>query len=369
MRNKWFLSSRRSGLRASSVWMASPWWPSDSLQIKQKGLLRLLAVSHRQGIDPYRLIYNLALENRGRYRRILNRFVRQIQIGTPVLEALEQVPDAIDDYDLLALQIGAGTDSMDKIYTELLENREIRYGTEQNIKRNLNVYFALLAVIFMLMTNFIAVFVTPILQQIHEEFGIGGRGISANLISIVSNWFGASLPYSIFLFLLIAAYIWSSNVRRASQRILAFLNPRLPSEARSQILRLMAVGIETKHSANEVLSALAVKHPSPRIRHRLKLADAQSDNARIPWQALSDNGIISRDQASALIQVDQSDAVTWCLREFAHEQTNQVNSRKNIRTRLVHPVITSVFAVLVLIVASAMISFLTEMVQALANVV
>ena len=380
MPEKWFLSFRGAGLVASPSWMASPWWPSDSLQIKQRGLLRLLTLSHRQGSDPRRIIHNLAMENRGRYRRILNRLVARLESGTSVIDALEQVPDAIDDNDLLALQVGAEydlsslksgteTDSIGETFTELLKSGESQNGGNQTIKRNLNVYFVLLAIVFLLMTNFIAAFIAPILRQIHEEFDIAGNGISHNLMTILVDGFGASLPYAFILFFALATFACSSRLRRFSQRILAFLNPKTPSSAYSHILSIIAIGIDTQHSAKDAVSALAQKHPDPRIRRRLQLAETQSASAPNPWRALSDNGIITKNQTDALDQVDRSDAVSWCLREFAQNQIIQVNSRKNFHTRLIHPIITSTFAVLVLIVACAMISFLTEMIQALASVV
>jgi len=379
MPEKWFLNSRGSGLVASPSWMASPWWPSDSLQTKQRGLLRLLALSHRQGSDPRSMIHNLAMENRGRYRRILNRLVARLESGTSVIDALEQVPDAIDDNDLLALQVGAEydlsslksgteTDSIGEAFTELLKSGESQNGGNQTIKRNLNVYFVLLAIVFLLMTNFIATFIAPILRQIHEEFDITGNGISQDLMTILVDGFGASMPYASILFFALATFACSSRLRRFSRRTLAFLNPKTPSSAYSHILSIIAIGIDTQHSVKEAVSALAQKHPDPRMRRRLHLAETYSSGPN-PWLALSDNGIITKSQADALAHLDRSDAVTWCLREFARNQINQASYRKNFHTRLIHPIITSTFAVLVLIVAYAMISFLTEMIQALASVV
>lgn len=379
MPEKWFLRFRGSGLAASPSWMASPWWPSDSLQTKQRGLLRLLALSHRQGSDPRSMIHNLAMENRGRYRRILNRLVARLESGTSVIDALEQVPDAIDDNDLLALQVGAEydlsslksgteTDSIGETFTELLKSGESQNGGNQTIKRNLNVYFVLLAIVFLLMTNFIAAFIAPILRQIHEEFDIAGNGISQDLMTILVDGFGASMPYASILFFALATFACSSRLRRFSRRTLAFLNPKTPSSAYSHILSIIAIGINTQHSVKEAVSALAQKHPDPRMRRRLHLAETYSSGPN-PWLALSDNGIITKSQADALAHLDRSDAVTWCLREFAQNQINQASYRKNFHTRLIHPIITSTFAVLVLIVACAMISFLTEMIQALASVV
>lgn len=379
MPEKWFLRFCGSGLAVSPSWMASPWWPSDSLQTKQRGLLRLLALSHRQGSDPRSMIHNLAMENRGRYRRILNRLVARLESGTSVIDALEQVPDAIDDNDLLALQVGAEydlsslksgteTDSIGETFTELLKSGESQNGGNQTIKRNLNVYFVLLAIVFLLMTNFIAAFIAPILRQIHEEFDIAGNGISQDLMTILVDGFGASMPYASILFFALATFACSSRLRRFSRRTLAFLNPKTPSSAYSHILSIIAIGINTKHSVKEAVSALAQKHPDPRMRRRLHLAETYSSGPN-PWLALSDNGIITKSQADALAHLDRSDAVTWCLREFAQNQINQASYRKNFHTRLIHPIITSTFAVLVLIVACAMISFLTEMIQALASVV
>ena len=89
MQKQWFPSIGQFLLNSQPGWLATPWWPGDTLRVKQRSLIRILALAHREHLDPQPLIKNLAKGHRGRYRRRLNRLYRRIDSGTPIPKALE----------------------------------------------------------------------------------------------------------------------------------------------------------------------------------------------------------------------------------------------------------------------------------------
>ena len=158
MQKQWFPSIGQSLLNLQPGWLATPWWPGDTLRVKQRSLIRILALAHREHLDPQPLIKNLAKGHRGRYRRRLNRLYRRIASGTPILKALEQVPNAISDHDLLALQLGMNTGSLTTTYDRLIQSYGTRADHDSDNRKNTQIYFASLSLIFLLGISFIITF-------------------------------------------------------------------------------------------------------------------------------------------------------------------------------------------------------------------
>ncbi len=84
---------------ARSTWRISVFWLPDLRSSVQRSLLRLLHVAHVERLALAPLVHALALEHRGGNRRRLRRLAFRLAGGMPLIEALEQTPDALSDED------------------------------------------------------------------------------------------------------------------------------------------------------------------------------------------------------------------------------------------------------------------------------
>ena len=124
---RWIYSNRTLGLDSvpfagwfrGPTWYVSTWF-GDGLATQQRSLLRMLSVAHRERLEMGPLIHCLADEHRGRYRWRLRRLAKLLESGTPLVEALEQTPDALDDDTVLALRFGSQTGALASTFEMLI---------------------------------------------------------------------------------------------------------------------------------------------------------------------------------------------------------------------------------------------------------
>ncbi|MGB1925213.1 MAG: type II secretion system F family protein [Rubripirellula sp.] len=369
MLKHWFPSVGNTWLFYETLWMATPWWLSDSLPTKQRGLLRLLKVSHSQNLDLIPLVENLAEENRGRYRKILKKLTSKLKAGTPVLAALEQVPDAISEQDLLALRIGASTGSIDAMYSELIQAGSIQNSPTLKPRLSLAFYSNSLAIIYLLIMSFFVTFIVPVMRQMQTEFGTSKNGISYPLLQFLDNWVGALYPLGLLIFLLFGILRWSIRCRRFFRRVFRRFSGSIPTRIQCQILCILSVVLKAGRPAEAAIPAFASGHFDTRTRLSLQGIESDLNENQNIWSSLTKRNILTAAESKTLQSLDDPASLSWCLREFANLRTERIQVRKHLKSHLMHPLTTLFFAFFVLIIATAMISFLTELVHTLANVV
>ncbi len=124
MNNSKQLDGLAGALRRGPAWYTQPWWGGDTLLVRQYTLLRVLAVGNRERLDIVPLIFCLASEHHGYYRRLLTMLATRIQGGSSLVAALEQTPDALSDEDVLALRLASESGTWAQTFNELLELRQ-----------------------------------------------------------------------------------------------------------------------------------------------------------------------------------------------------------------------------------------------------
>ena len=369
MIQKWFSAIVNIWFFHETLWMATPWWPSDSLRTKQKGLLRILAVSNAEKIDMEPLVENLASENRGRYRRILKRLLVRLRAGVPVLAALEQIPDSINENDLLALRIGANTGSLNAMYRELLQTENSLDKSIDKPRVSISFYANSLAIIYLLIMSFVVTFLIPVIREIQMEFGADTEGLSYFLVGFLNDWFGTLYPLVILLLILVGLLNWFSRSRRFFRRLARNFSVGIPLGIQSQFLEVLAVVVNSGRPPETAIAAFAESHFDRRTRLKMQAIESELEGNQNIWDMLLQCDMINVAEAKALQQVSDPKSLCWCLREFANRRKDRTQIKNHIRSHLMHPLVTLLFAFLVLMVSVAMISFLSELAHTLADVV
>ncbi|MDC0295583.1 type II secretion system F family protein [bacterium] len=352
-----------------STWTLSGRLSSDTLSIKQRSLLRLLAVSHREQLDLHPLVENLAAEHRGHYRRLLKKLTRRLKEGIPILAALEQTPDVINETDLLSLQLAVQTGTIGETYRQRLDEGKIVLDENTTIRKHLYVYSFILALLTMLTTLFLMVFIIPMLETMIKEFDVG-MNHQITLISTVSGWLINLFPMMILCAFIGAFILWSRPTRRfLRHKLIRRLTPNTQVIRTCEFLEFIASTLEAGRPASSVLPTLTEKHFDARFRKRLQKVDALLNEKENLWHALFLQGILNESQYKALDRSTSLESRVWCLRELSEQRRQGIQRSQNLIMRLGHPMVTLLFAGIVLIISGAMIRFLADLINALAQVI
>ena len=353
----------------ASRWRLSTWWPSDTLEAMQQSLLRILAVAHRERLELPPLVANLAEEHRGRYRRRLRRLARRLNDGTPLVDALEQTPDALRDEDVLSLRFATQTGTLGPTYQWILNDASANDGRAPTIRRQALVYSLVSMVVLGFILSFLLVFIVPTLKVMQEEFGLTAHPIFQAFVS-GSEWVIRHAPVLILGILMLAFLIWSAPSRRFFRRMLGGRWIRGIAQARSsQLLRLLSTTEEAGRPVPSAISSLARYHFDRNVRQKLLYARNEIEQGTDVWTSLADAKLLTPQESTAITQASSPQTRAWVMRELADWKLHQVSYRKGNRMRFVQPAVTLLFATVVLLAGGAMIGFLAHMVQSLAQIV
>lgn len=353
--------------RQGTAWRATPWWPGDTLQTLQLSLLRVLAVAHSERLELAPLVRCLATEQRGRYRRVLLRLARRLELGATLVTALEQTPDSLSDDAILALRFGTQSGTLPATYAQLLQASVIQAdsGFARQPRYSVAYWLALTVVMFAVIT-FLATVIVPTFEMIYAEFGM--RPPVA--FRMLSNTFAAIANYAwlwISILIGIVWLIWSGPSRRFFRRTVAarFFQP-VAQLRRSELLRLLGTAVDAGRPLPGTLSTLARYHFDKHLRQKLLYARNEVEQGVDAWQSLTDAKLLTAAETDALATAPSNRVRAWILRRLAHGKQTAVMHRTAKLFALLEPVVVLCFAALVLWICYAFVSFLTHLNQALA---
>ncbi len=154
------------------TWFSQPWWGGDTLAARQYTLLRILALGQRERLDIVPLIFGLAIEHRGYYRRLLLTLATRINAGANLVAALEQTPDALSDEDVLALRLAAESGTWTQTFDELLKVRvEDQRAKRLRPRLSVSYWLVVLFMAYSLLTLLMTV-VAPTFAKLGSEMGL-----------------------------------------------------------------------------------------------------------------------------------------------------------------------------------------------------
>lgn len=352
-----------------SRWRVSTWWPSDTLDAMQQSLLRLLAVAHQERLELAPLVANLAEEHRGRYRRRLRRLAKRLREGTPLVDALEQTPDVLRDEDVLAIRFATQTGTLGSTYQSTRSETSTNPDRSSAIRRQTLLYSLVTLVVLGLLMSFLMLFIVPTLKYMHQEFGLADTHPLFQTFVDGSEWVMHHAPLLILGILSIAFLVWSAPSRRFFRRMLAGRWIHGIAQARSsQVMQLLSTTVEAGRPVPAAISSLARYHFDRSVRQKLLYARNEIEQGADAWTSLADAKLLTPQESNAISQASSIESRAWTMRELAKWKLHQVSYRSSNRMRFLQPLVTLIFAAVVLLVGGAMIGFLAEMVQSLATI-
>src|SRR5262245_43895469 len=79
-------------------------WPWYTTTAQRRGLLRMIVVSIEEKLPLVPLLESWAVDERGAQRDRVLRLIRLLNEGTPIADAVDQIPNILPDEDILALR-------------------------------------------------------------------------------------------------------------------------------------------------------------------------------------------------------------------------------------------------------------------------
>ncbi|TWT76678.1 type IV pilin biogenesis protein [Planctomycetes bacterium CA13] len=353
-------------------WRISPIWSSDTVDARQRSLLRILATAHKERLDPAVLVDHLANEHRWSYKWRLKRLARRLREGTLLVDALEQTPDALSDPIVLAVRFATQCGTLDATYSRLIGEHDETDNRLQYAMRHSLAYVIVIGLIACLITLFQMTFIIPTIVKMERDFSDASEQISSasvlkSLIS-VSHFIADYFPMLLMLMVLIFLIFKVGNIRRLFRRGLAGRWFSAVAKRRSaQLLELLADSLEAGRPLSGSFSTLARYHFDTRIRHKLLIARNEIEQGAKPWDSLAEVQLISPAESKAIAHSSTKTDRVWTLRRVANWQSKKLSRSRENRSTLFQPIAVMALASFVLWIGYAYFQFLYNLVQNLAK--
>lgn len=340
-------------------------WLGDSLACQQRSLVRMLSVAQRERLELAPIVRCLAEEHRGSYRRLLKRFARRLDAGVALVDALEQTPDVLDDDAVLALRFGSQSGTTQAAF-EMLLSRDIPGDTapSQNFKQ-VWAYWVVLACSIVFLLVVMMVLIAPTFKKMFDEFGLN-LPYALQLLIAVCDGFAKYAALWILLGIVVLGLFWSSATRRFFRRKLApiFVQP-IAQMRRAELLKLLAVGVDSGRPIAGSLSTLARYHFDYRVRQRLLFARNEIEQGVEVWQGLTQAELLTAKQAVAVTSAPSTEIRAWTLRQLAAGMQVAAQQRTSLGFALIQPLIVIVFGAIVMFIFVSFFSVLIALISSL----
>ncbi len=356
-------SSTRLSLFRGPTWYVATWF-GDSLATHQRSLLRLLSIAHHERLEFAPLVHCLADEHRGRYRWRLRRLAKHLESGTPLVEALEQTPDALSDDAVLALRFGSQSGTLSSAFDMLLPENQINASAKKN-QRSLRSYWIVLAISIAILLTFLMAVVAPTFERMFEDFGME-LPVTLQILQAIYNVLTEYAALWILVLVIVLGVVSSSAARRVFRRDIAplFVRP-LAQHRTAELLKLLAIGIESGRPINGALSTLARYHFDGRFRQRLLFARNEIEQGVDSWQCLTDANLLTPQQSIALATAPSNEIRAWTLRSLATRKQDLAERRTALGVTLLHPLVILAFGAIVFFIFVSFFSVLITMITSL----
>jgi len=343
------------------------WLPWEGLQIQQRSLLALLDGLHRERLDPAPWVAAFAEEQRGTYRRRLRSLAHRLSQAVPLIESLEQTPDALSEDMVMALRLGGQSGTLSDTYSMLLEEPRGSALPSESDWRSMRAYWMILGVVVLILLSFFGYVIAPNFRELSEYME---RETLAPTFSLVyGHWLNGLIRIGAWLLFLSVASIvlgWSSRVRRWMRDVvLPKLGFNAESHALAQTMRMLAINAKQGRPIVGSLSTLAKYHHNHRLRQRLLLARNEIEQGMDGWESLRVSGILHADQCHALQLCGDAPSQAWLLQKFAEQQEIQVQKHQITRSVVAQPIVVLAFGSIVLWLAYSVFGTLYGLAQSL----
>lgn len=335
-------------------WLMSPWWPADSLDTKQRSLLRILSVATSENIVPAPLVFCLAEEHRGSYRRKLKRLAQLLSSGTSLPDALENSPGVLADAQLLAIRFGHQSGLLMQVFSALLLPKPSAGHSLKARMIELVLYSKIVIVVMFFILTFLMIKIVPSFMSIFDDFDLDLPQITIRLIEI--SEFLVHYWYVVFFVIIGVLVLLSSRTLKNLFRRVLFprLIPPVASLRSSELLDLLSVTVAAGRPLAGALSTLARYHLDPQVRRKLLFVFNEVEQGANPWKRMVSTRLLNAKEAAAIETATTPQSRAWTMNRLAGLRRDRFAAKVDAFGNLLQTGVTLCFGAVVLFVGVAL---------------
>jgi general secretion pathway protein F len=280
-------------------------------------LLRLIAVATEEHLPLSPLLDAWAVDQGGVQGRRVQRLSLLVKEGTPLPDAVEQVPGVLRDEDVLAIRFGAQSGTLAASLRDSIDQLSQQSRGRMPTFRATLLYGATVGVVFLLISIFIYIKIIPDINAILEDFDLPQpRPLtwSVRLALLMERfWWLAALVLLVLLWSAFSA--WPGRFFRDA--VVGRWFRSLRELRAADVLAKLSLAATAGRPISGALSTLARYHFDPLMRHKLLLARNEVEQGADVWQTLAAAGMLTPPEERLLSMADRFGNRAWTLRQLA----------------------------------------------------
>lgn len=328
-------------------WLASR-GPYPTTDAQRRALLRLIAVATEERLPLADLLAAWAEDESGVQRGRVARLAALLKDGTPLAEAVEQVPAVLRDSDVLAIRFGSQAGTLAASVREALDEADESTATRPRTMGATWAYGVLVAIVFAFISTFIYVKIVPHIRLIFRDFSLEEPAPlrrSIDFANVVTNyWYVFALVPLVLVWSLFSASPGRVMRRWLSARALGPLRETRAAE----VLGQLSVAARAGRPLSGALSTLARYHFDAATRNQLLLVRNEVEQGADVWQSMASTGLLTAPERRALALADRLGNRPWTLKQLARGKQRRTSQRLDRLAALVLPVMTLLLGAFVL---------------------
>ncbi len=318
-------------------WRIARWWRRDDLAAMRASLMRVLAIAHQQRLSPATLVLNLAAEHRGAQQAILLRLATRLGSGLPVIDAIEQTPEALGKSQALALRFASQTGTLDQAYPELVCGRLGGELPTAKAFRQVSSYLMVLSVVLIALIGFVLTFLFPTIILIADEFGADeGPKRFTLLLWLISKITPGKLFFLLVAILALPLFVGRTGLGMRLREEVARRVGWVHKLRVGELLRMLAWSTDSGRPLSAALSSLARYHYDRNLRGKLLFARNEVEQGMPPWESLQASRILSPNETQAMVGATTNDSRAWLLRTMATQKEEDAHVAAEAATEQFH---------------------------------
>jgi type II secretory pathway component PulF len=323
--------------------------------------LRLIAVATEERLPLSPLLEAWAADERGVQRGRVARLARLLRSGRPLPEAVEEVPGALRDEDVLAIRFGAQSGTLAGAARDSLDESP-RSKDETASASNALIYFCAVLAIGSGIIAFIHIKILPAIVRILYDFNVEQPRIFKRVVGfsnvLMEYWYVIALAG-----LALAWLLFSVRGGRFFRNGIVGRFSGMARELRSaEVLRKLGLAIQAGRPIPGALSTLARYHYDPRLRHKLLYCRNEVEQGADVWQSLTAAGLLAPAERELMRTADRVGNRPWALAQIAALKTRRTTRRWERLSSLLLPALVLLLGALVLLQALSVFVPLTQLI-------
>jgi type II secretory pathway component PulF len=340
-------------------------WPGHTTSAQRRGLLRLIAVSLEQKLPFVPLLEAWTADERGTQYYRVRWLVHLLNQGTPLADAVEQIPGILRDEDVLAIRFDAQSGTVTKAIRENLDDRPSEQTSPTRRLRSTLWYFFAISLCALPIITFMMFKIWPALREIFSEFGLQLPAVTELFLRFIELFVHfAWLPILVIIALL-ASLAFARPGRFVRLAAARYVGP-FRDKSSADLLRKIAIATNAGRPVPGALSTLARYHFDPTIRHKLLFVRNEIEQGADLWESMGVAELINHADVRALNLAERIGNRSWVLTQLAYAKSRRAMRRLDRMSQLVLPVVVILIGLFVLFQALAVFVPLTNMIRALA---